>query len=182
MAIDPNHPLLQPGATFGGRTAEPAAGWYPDPMGSGRLRYWTGVVWTDAMDAPADSDATAGKKVWDVLRGFLVVLGVLFALGLLWGGWAALSQEARTEHVLVTVSAPPSVCWSGFIGGATHDGCGPATVDTLYFPSGRVVSASVQKQGADSQGLTMAIVSNGTELARNSTSAAYGIVVVTATT
>ncbi|MFN8126121.1 MAG: RDD family protein [Candidatus Nanopelagicales bacterium] len=30
----------------------PAAGWYPDPAGSGRLRYWNGQAWTGHVSPP----------------------------------------------------------------------------------------------------------------------------------
>ncbi len=34
-------------------------GWYQDPAGSGRLRYWDGVTWTDHYAAPAPAQPTA---------------------------------------------------------------------------------------------------------------------------
>ena len=29
----------------------PPAGWYPDPQGQARLRYWDGGAWTDQTSA-----------------------------------------------------------------------------------------------------------------------------------
>lgn len=31
----------------------PPAGWYPDPLGGGRLRWWAGTDWTDEYRAPS---------------------------------------------------------------------------------------------------------------------------------
>ena len=36
----------------------PAAGWYPDPQGSGSYRYWDGARWTDALSSAIPPKAT----------------------------------------------------------------------------------------------------------------------------
>jgi hypothetical protein len=40
-----------PGAAAGGEGGGPPAGWYPDPQGQARLRYWDGGTWTDQTSA-----------------------------------------------------------------------------------------------------------------------------------
>jgi hypothetical protein len=37
---------------MGSRVSTPAAGWYPDPGGSGRQRYWDGTAWTQHLRPP----------------------------------------------------------------------------------------------------------------------------------
>lgn len=37
----------------------PAAGWYPDPGGSGKLRYWNGFAWTEHVSPPDPPPAPA---------------------------------------------------------------------------------------------------------------------------
>jgi hypothetical protein len=38
-------------AAPGGEGGGPPAGWYPDPQGQARLRYWDGAAWTDQTSA-----------------------------------------------------------------------------------------------------------------------------------
>jgi hypothetical protein len=37
----------------------PAAGWYPDPAGSGGMRWWDGVTWSDQVQPAAAPAAVA---------------------------------------------------------------------------------------------------------------------------
>jgi hypothetical protein len=46
-----NAPLPQGGVGSGG-TDGPPAGWFPDPAGTGQLRYWDGGAWTDSVHQP----------------------------------------------------------------------------------------------------------------------------------
>lgn len=39
------------------RTAERAAGWYPDPQDGSRYRWWDGTAWTDQTSVPFDAPA-----------------------------------------------------------------------------------------------------------------------------
>jgi Protein of unknown function (DUF2510) len=44
-------------------TPQASAGWYPDPTGSGRLRYFTGTEWTDHYSAPSLQQQPPGFAV-----------------------------------------------------------------------------------------------------------------------
>src|SRR5438067_839083 len=39
------------GAAEASQSSGPPAGWYPDPQGQARLRYWDGDAWTDQTSA-----------------------------------------------------------------------------------------------------------------------------------
>ena len=48
-----------------------SAGWYPDPAGSGGLRWWNGVAWTDQVQPAAQPAAQPGAagRPWDAGPG-----------------------------------------------------------------------------------------------------------------
>jgi len=47
--VAPAHGALRgPTAPAISEPAAPPAGWFPDPRGEKRLRYWDGATWTDA--------------------------------------------------------------------------------------------------------------------------------------
>lgn len=71
-------------------TATPA-GWYPDPEGSGRQRYWDTARWTDAYadDAPPSHtvmvEAVSPKAIYAStfrVLATLLVVGIVAAIGL----------------------------------------------------------------------------------------------------
>ena len=54
----------------------PEAGWYPDPAGSGGLRYWDGSAWS------ADTDDTLRPSAWQRVKG-PIIIGLVTVLSLL---------------------------------------------------------------------------------------------------
>ena len=83
-------------------------------------------------------------------------------------------DEIRSKEATVLVEAAPDVCWSGAIGGSTREGCGNARFNVTGVTG---LSAVVQNKGAGS--LTIAIVQDGKETDRKTTTAEYGVVTVT---
>jgi hypothetical protein len=137
--------------------------------------------------APTYAPQTEGKrrkdggvKVWKIALGVMLGLFATMAVcaAIIGGAANEVSEDLESKPAVVRVEAAPSVCWSGSIGEATRDGCGAASydVETIF---GDVVSANVQKKDAGAGELTIIIELDGREVARNSTTAAYGLASVT---
>jgi uncharacterized protein len=68
--------------------AAPAApaGWYSDPDGSGRQRYWDGTRWTDALApegagrAPVGASGTDGQDTWALVAHLSALLSLVVGL------------------------------------------------------------------------------------------------------
>lgn len=62
-----------------------APGWYPDPSGEGRYRYWDGHAWTGDVTGGGDhpSPHRGGRKPWLWFALAMVVVGVL-VVALVW--------------------------------------------------------------------------------------------------
>jgi hypothetical protein len=115
----------------------------------------------------------SGTSIWKVALG--VALGLflfILACAAIIGGAAKDATEKKAA--VVRVEADPEQCWSGSIGEATREGCGPASfnVETTF---GNVVSANVQKTDDSDRTVSIVVQIDGKEVARNSTSAAYGV-------
>lgn len=130
--------------------------------------------------APAKRSKDGGVKVWKIALGVMLgIFGVMAACIALVGGAAnQVGEELESRPAVVRVEAAPALCWSGSIGDATRDGCGPASydVETIF---GDVLSANVQKKDEGPGELTIIIEIDGQEVARNSTTAAFGLASVT---
>lgn len=70
-----------------------------------------------------------------------------------------------------------TLCWTGAIGGATHEGCGDTDIP-VHDQLG-LFSSSVQKKVTVGT-VTISIVVDGNTVASNSTSAEYGMALVVA--
>ncbi|WP_022867390.1 DUF2510 domain-containing protein [Schaalia vaccimaxillae] len=91
----------------------PIQGWYPDPAGSGRLRWWDGTTWTDHLrDLPSQaagspsSPASARPKARTSMIVSTVIIWVgafIFACTALatFVGSVALPQAVEDERSLV---------------------------------------------------------------------------------
>lgn len=98
----------------------------------------------------------------------MALVALMILLGLL---TACEEQVPKTATVRIETDA--DTCWSGAIGDATQDGCGPASFE-IDGTSG-IFSANAQKQDDSKSPLTVILVVDGEEVDRTTTSAAYGV-------
>ncbi|MEJ3404621.1 DUF2510 domain-containing protein [Rathayibacter sp. YIM 133350] len=81
------------------------AGWYPDPSGSGRQRWWNGTSWSEYTDqwtytgagsSPVDRDVNTNTPwIWVIV--FLPILGVLPLLTIDWSDYVSAIVRSRSE-------------------------------------------------------------------------------------
>ncbi|WP_353808212.1 DUF2510 domain-containing protein [Agromyces sp. SYSU T00194] len=71
----------------------PKPGWYPDPAGSGRRRWWTGLGWSDRFAEPGQigglsrNGSTSSESVYGEWIWLVVVLPYVPSLGLFFIDW-----------------------------------------------------------------------------------------------
>lgn len=112
----------------------------------------------------------------------LVIAGVLGVVGLVLSAASCtagqqLSLTREQNAVIHIATTPASLCWTGAIGGATHEGCGDADIP-VHDQTG-LFSSSVQKKVTGGT-VWIKIVVGGKTVASNSTSAEYGMALVIA--
>jgi len=114
------------------------------------------------------------------MRKFLVIVAAIvaafFIITAIIAGLGVGTPKVTTARVVVF--AEVSTCWSGQIGDATQDGCGRAEFD-IKSDIGIFV-AVVQKKSDDAAVLTVRITPTGKPSKETTTTAAFGVVTVTA--
>ena len=108
------------------------------------------------------------------VRRRLLPLLLLAVLALLLASCSAATVDTEPKPAVVRIEAPPTPCWQGSIGDASQAGCGDARFD-VQTTFGDLVVANVQKQDDSIRTVTIVIEIDGREVARNATSAPYGV-------
>ncbi|MGU3654095.1 DUF2510 domain-containing protein [Mycolicibacterium sp. A43C] len=60
---------------------QPAAGWYPDPSGAGRQKYWDGQKWTDGPPPKPKPQGFSRKTILFGVLAVFVVVAIISAFG-----------------------------------------------------------------------------------------------------
>ncbi len=122
----------------------PAAGWYPDPAGSGKLRYWNGFAWTVHV-SPPDPPAEPEPAPQPTPAPTLVLPEPAPSTG------AAVGSDAPVTSSVAPQPAPPS--GGDPTGGPPHLGAiPPPTGLPLGYPP--AAAAVAQRLGPDGQVLS----------------------------
>jgi membrane protease YdiL (CAAX protease family) len=102
----------------------PASGWYPDPAGRWRLRWWDGESWTEGVSDGAriaeevlpGSTADADGRARLPFRAIWWALGGIVAGELIGGVFAVLADLASNDRYVVELIASQLGLWTGFAG------------------------------------------------------------------
>lgn len=102
------------------QTEQVAAGWYPDPAGSGHMRWWDGAQWTDHWAAPPADETMrwllpVGRPGSAIAAGYLALFGFIIpflGIGALACGVLALNTLRQRPDLIGRGRA-----WLGIIGG-----------------------------------------------------------------
>jgi hypothetical protein len=89
--------------------SEQLRGWYPDPSGAPRQRYWDGRQWT----GHAPERATLSRK------GLWIAVSVIALIALFFGGCTAMIAAGSKSHAPTTDKFRGP---TGVVGSALHDG------------------------------------------------------------
>lgn len=115
----------------------PPAAWYPDPSGSGKLRYFDGSVWTDSYSDPSAAQPTGSQRparmsmrTWLRLAMFAVVGSLILA-----GAISGLYERSNPFH-------EPELTYANHVGDSTkvRTSCGRSTSDDECFSEAKVKS------------------------------------------
>jgi len=117
------------------------------------------------------------------MKKFLTIVGAIvvafFIITLIIGLVAGTSINEPTQAEVRVRTGSKSTCWSGQIDDATREGCGARTY-TVSNDLG-IIAAVVQKKSDDQIRLTVEIWIDGKLADTAETTAAYGVVTVSAT-
>jgi hypothetical protein len=122
---------------------------------------------------------TSGSNQMNIAAGVIAIIIIVSVIsGIFW--WSSMMSAPGMSSATFTVEIDCDTEWSGSIGGlggsSTESGYG----DARYTITTSIVSAVIQKQ-TDWGSLTVRILRNNKVVAQQSTTAAYGVVTVSAT-